>query len=161
LTGALIGTVKDAQGGVLPGALVRVSSPALIGGPATVKTDDKGQLRFTALPPAVYILDIELEGFRPLHEEDIVIGAASTIERTAVLNLAGLAESVVVEGAGSRIEARNPGFGTRFGPGDLKAIPTREEGLATDNFFSPNFGRPTAFVDPRRAMASVRLNLGK
>ena len=32
LTGALIGTVKDAQGGVLPGAVVRVSSPALIGG---------------------------------------------------------------------------------------------------------------------------------
>ena len=36
-----------------------------------------------------------------------------------------------------------------------------EEGLATDNFFSPNFGRATAFVDPRRAMVSVRLNLGR
>ena len=32
LMGALIGTVKDDQGGVLPGASVRVSSPALIGG---------------------------------------------------------------------------------------------------------------------------------
>ena len=31
LTGALIGSVKDGQGGVLPGALVRVTSPALIG----------------------------------------------------------------------------------------------------------------------------------
>jgi len=38
---------------------------------------------------------------------------------------------------------------------------TAEEGLATDNFFSPNFGRPIAFVDPRRAMISVRLNLGR
>jgi hypothetical protein len=36
-----------------------------------------------------------------------------------------------------------------------------EEGLATDNFFSPNFSRPTAFVDPRREMARVRLKLGK
>ena len=26
---------------------------------------------------------------------------------------------------------------------------TAEEGLATDNLFSPNFGQPTAFVDPR------------
>ena len=34
LTGALIGTVKDAQGGVLASAVVRVSSPALIGGSA-------------------------------------------------------------------------------------------------------------------------------
>ena len=39
--------------------------------------------------------------------------------------MAGVAESVVVEGAGSRIEARDPGFGTRFGPEDIKAIPTR------------------------------------
>ena len=123
LTGALIGTVKDAQGGVLPGAVVRVSSPALIGGPATVTTNEKGQLRFPALPPGLYVLDIELQGFATLHEEDIRIGAGATIERTVVLKLAGLAESVVVEGAGSRIEARDPGFGTRFGPEDLKSDP--------------------------------------
>ena len=47
LTGALIGTVKDAQGGVLPGAVVRVSSPALIGGPATHDHEREGP---TALP---------------------------------------------------------------------------------------------------------------
>ena len=38
---------------------------------------------------------------------------------------------------------------------------TAEEGLATDNLFSPNFGQPTVFVDPRRAMVSVRVNLGR
>jgi hypothetical protein len=36
LTGTLIGTVKDDQGGVLAGAVVRLGSPALIGGVATV-----------------------------------------------------------------------------------------------------------------------------
>jgi hypothetical protein len=36
-----------------------------------------------------------------------------------------------------------------------------EEDLATDNLFSPNFGRPTVFMDPRRAMLGVRLNLGR
>jgi hypothetical protein len=38
---------------------------------------------------------------------------------------------------------------------------TAEEGLATDNLFSVNFGRPTAFIDPRRAMLGVRVNLGR
>jgi hypothetical protein len=38
---------------------------------------------------------------------------------------------------------------------------TAEEGLGTDNLFSPNFGQPTLFMDPRRAMVSVRLNLGR
>jgi hypothetical protein len=38
---------------------------------------------------------------------------------------------------------------------------TAEEGAATDNLFSPNFGQPTALSDPRRAMLGVRLNLGR
>jgi hypothetical protein len=125
LTGALIGTVNDAQGGVLQGAVVRVSSPALIGGPETMTTNKKGQLRFPALPPGLYLLDIEAQGFSVYHEEDIPIGVGATIERTVVLTLAGLVETVVVDGTGSRVEARDPGFATRFGLEDLKAIPTR------------------------------------
>jgi hypothetical protein len=38
---------------------------------------------------------------------------------------------------------------------------TGEEALATDNLYSPNFNRPTVFIDPRRAMLGVRLNLGR
>jgi TonB dependent receptor-like, beta-barrel/Carboxypeptidase regulatory-like domain len=129
LTGALIGTVKDVQGGVLPGARVRIASPALIGGPMTAISDEKGQLRFQTLPPGLYALDIELEGFAGYHEDDIRIGAGSTIERTPTLSVAGVAESVVVEGAGSRIDARNPGFATRFGPEDLATIPTRRSSM--------------------------------
>jgi hypothetical protein len=41
-----------------------------------------------------------------------------------------------------------------------------EEGLVSDDLFGRNeagernFGKPNVFVDPRRAMVSVRLNLG-
>jgi len=38
---------------------------------------------------------------------------------------------------------------------------TAEEALATDNHYSPNFGVPTVFIDPRRVMLGVRLNLGR
>jgi hypothetical protein len=129
LTGTLIGTVKDAEGGILRGALVRLTSPALIGGQETLTTNEKGQMRFPTLPPGDYALDIELPGFEPYQEAAIRIGAGATIERRAVLQLAGVAESIVVEGAGSRIEARHPGFGTRFGPEDLRSIPTRRNSM--------------------------------
>ena len=129
LTGALIGTVKDAQGGVLPGASVRVSSPVLIGGPIASTTNEKGQLRFPVLPPGSYVLDVTVEGFTSYNESDLRLGAGATIERTVILELAGLAESVVVEGAGSRIDARDPGFGTRFGSDDLETIPTRRSSM--------------------------------
>ncbi len=38
---------------------------------------------------------------------------------------------------------------------------TAEEGLATDNRFSTTFGQGTVFMDPRRVMVGVRLNLGR
>ena len=78
---------------------------------------------FPGLPPGTYALDVELKGFTPYHAEDIRIGAGATIERTVILKLAGVAESVVVEGSGSRIEARGSGlrlaayqFGDRRSP---------------------------------------------
>lgn len=36
-----------------------------------------------------------------------------------------------------------------------------EEGIATDNLFSQNFGQASVFIDPRGVMLSMRLNLGR
>jgi hypothetical protein len=129
LTGALIATVRDDQGGVIPGADVRVTSPALIGGTMTLSTNEKGQIRFLSLPPGSYVLDIDKHGFARYHEEEIRIGTSATIERTAVLKLAGVAQSIVVEGPGSRMEARDAGFATRFRLEDITSIPTRRASM--------------------------------
>lgn len=129
LTGILICTVRDAQGGVVTGAVATVASPALIGGPLTQVSDSRGQLRFPTLPPGLYVLDIEKTGFARLREEGIRMGAGGTLARTVVLHVAGVAESIVVEGVGSRLEARDSGFGTRFTTEDLRQIPTRRASM--------------------------------
>ena len=97
LTGTLIGTVKDEQNATIPGGQVRITSPALIGGPRTMLTSEGGQFRFPNLAPGSYTLDIEMPGFASWHEEDIRIGASSTLERTVVMKVKGVAESIVVE----------------------------------------------------------------
>jgi hypothetical protein len=38
---------------------------------------------------------------------------------------------------------------------------TAEEALVSDNVSAATFGRPRAFIDPRRAMLGVRLNIGR
>ena len=128
LTGTLVGTIKDEQGGVLPGALVTISSPALIGGPQTVAATDKGQVRFQALPPGGYLVEVTMSGFASYREEAVAIGAGATLERNVVLRIAGLTEAIEVAG-GSRIEARSSGFETRFGADYIKAIPGRRYSL--------------------------------
>jgi carboxypeptidase family protein len=125
LTGTVIGTVRDESGGILPGALVHLSSPSLIGGPLTREVDERGQIRFQALPPGLYQIDVEKAGFASYREQGVEVGASATLERTVVLKVAGVAESIVVEGAGSRIEARGSGLETRFGQDYIRAIPGR------------------------------------
>ena len=127
LTGSLIGTVRDEQGSVLAGAQVRVSSPSLIGGPRIAITNEKGQLRFPALPPGSYVLDVEMPRFAPSRVPDIRIAMGGTIDLDLVLKLEP--QSVVVLVTASRTDARNPGFGTRHDPWALSNIPTRRNGL--------------------------------
>jgi len=141
LTGTLIGTVTDGQGAIVVGALVQVSSPALIGGPERRTTDEKGQLRVPALPPGSYALEVALKGFTTYREQHIEIGAGATVDKPVHLVLAGITEAVVVESAGSRLEARHPGFGTRFNLDDLGGTPTRRAGMS-------DFLRATPGVSP-------------
>jgi hypothetical protein len=125
LTGSLSGSVKDEQGGVLPGAIITLSSPALIGGDQRTAASDKGQWRFPSLAPGVYTLSVERPPqFASYREQGIVIGAGASIERLVSLKLSAVSESVIVT-AESSIESRSSGFETRFGPDHLARIPSR------------------------------------
>ena len=61
-TGAVVGTIMDDQGEPLPGVTVTLTSPNLIG-IRSKTTDDRGNYRFPALPPGLYALKAELQGF--------------------------------------------------------------------------------------------------
>ena len=132
LTGSLIGTVTDAQSGAISGAIVHVDSSALMGGRATANTNEKGQFRFPVLPIGTYSVEISKPGFKIHGEQGIEIGAGATIARRIVLPLAVVTESVTVEAGGSRLEARHPGFGTRFTADDIRTMPTRRSSGMND-----------------------------
>ena len=124
LTGSLSGSAKDEHGGVLADAIVTLSSPAQIGGDQQTTTNEKGMWRFPVLAPGVYAIVVEATGFATYREEGISIGAGSAIERSVMLKLSSLAQSVTVT-AGSSVESRSSGIETRFGPEYLSTIPTR------------------------------------
>jgi hypothetical protein len=124
LTGALVGTVQDEQGGVLAGALVRAASPAVIGGEMKTTANDRGQFRFPVLTPGTYVLSVEMPPrFAPFREHAIAIGAGATLERTVTLKVAGVTENLSVQG--SPIDARASGYASRFGADYFGAIPSR------------------------------------
>ncbi len=95
-TGSIRGTVKDAQGGVLPGVAVTALSDALVAGKMTTYTDERGVYRFPSLPVGIYIIDAELAGFVNVRQEDVRVKLGGALALDITLGEAKVAEAVTV-----------------------------------------------------------------
>jgi hypothetical protein len=95
LIGAVSGTVRDEQGGVLPGVTMTLTGKT---GSRTATTDHAGVYRFPAVEPGTYELAAELSGFQRRKEDRVVISISAQIALDFVLKVSGVAESLEVVG---------------------------------------------------------------
>src|SRR5882672_9290952 len=68
---AIVGVVKDASGGVIPGATVEVASPQLIEKVRSVVTDERGVYQIRDLRPGLYNMTFTLPGFSTIKRDGI------------------------------------------------------------------------------------------
>ncbi len=94
-TGAIRGVVTDDQGAPLPGVNMTLSGGNLMG-VRTFVTDAHGEFRFPALPPGVYEVKAELQGFGTVIREKIRLTTTSTLTVDIQLRPAAVAEEVTV-----------------------------------------------------------------
>jgi len=104
------GTVKDSQGGVIPGADV-TATQIETGFKRTVVTDSTGAYTLTNLPIGPYKLDGNLQGFKSYSRTGIVLQVNSSPTVNIELSLGAVEETVLVEAASPMIETRNMGVG--------------------------------------------------
>src|SRR5688500_14475864 len=97
-TGSILVRVTDAQGGAVPGVTVILTSPVLVAGTMTGVTDGGGVNRFPSLQPGVYSLKLELQGFRTVIRENVVVQVGQTVPLDLNLSVATVAETVTVTG---------------------------------------------------------------
>jgi len=84
-SGTLTGTVVDAQGASLPGALVTITEQAT-GAVRTAPADPEGVFRVPALPPGRYKVDVTMDGFSPMSLTDVSLAPAE-VKNTGKLTL--------------------------------------------------------------------------
>ncbi len=97
-TGSILVKVVDEQGGVVPGVSVTISSPALVSGQMVGTTDAGGVYRFPSLSPGTYSVKLDLQGFRSVVRENIVVSVGGTTPVDQALSVATVAETVTVTG---------------------------------------------------------------
>jgi hypothetical protein len=98
-TGSILVRVTDAQGGAVPGVTVTLTSPVLVAGTMTGVTDGGGVNRFPSLQPGVYSVKLELQGFRTVIRENVVVQVGATVPLDLSLSVATVAETVTVTGS--------------------------------------------------------------
>jgi len=125
-TGTITGIVTDEQNAVMPGVTVALTSAALIR-PRTVVTNERGAFSFIGLPPGIYQLRFELQGFASLERPDIAVRVAVVTTVDQVLKLARVTENVTVTGESPAVDVKSTSKGTNFDSDLLKSIPQARE----------------------------------
>jgi hypothetical protein len=93
--GVITGRITDTSGATMPGVDVSLTSPALLGGRSVV-SDEQGSYRFALLPPGVYSLRFQLQGFATVIREGITLTPGFTSSLNIALEVASVAETVTV-----------------------------------------------------------------
>jgi hypothetical protein len=94
-TGEISGIIRDPQGGVLPGAAV--TAEHVESGTRTERlTDEHGRFLLPSLRIGVYVISVELAGFRRLVRDRIVVQLGQTLALDLSLEVGGLSEEVRV-----------------------------------------------------------------
>src|SRR5438552_12162528 len=112
--GSLIGTVKDAQGAVIPGATIVVVNTGTNERHEGVSSGD-GSYQFVNLIPGVYRLEVQLQGFQRYVRDGIQVSVQSAPRIDATLQLGNIAETIQVTGAAPLLQAQDASVGSVVG----------------------------------------------
>ncbi len=124
VTGTIVGSVSDEQGGVMPGVAVSISSENLIGGVQTQHSGANGGYRFDNLPPGLYTVKFELEGFASVVRSEIRVTSGVVVTVDAKLKVGDLTEVITVTGGAPVVDTRSNVQQAVFDQELLEGVPT-------------------------------------
>lgn len=137
-TAVLLGTITDADGGVLPGVTVTVTNIEN-GQERVVVTDSQGRFTLPLLPPGQYRAAAEIQGFRRAIREPITLNVNQQQRADFSLDVGTLSEEVIVRAELPMVQTNTATVGTVV---DQKA--TTELPLNGRNFLQLNLLVPGA-----------------
>src|SRR6266498_5976276 len=162
-SGTLLGTVSDAGGGVLAGAMVTAIERAT-GFTRAGRTDAAGAYRFANMPLGRYEIRVEQEGFKSKLVGPLTLVVDQKLRTDVVLELGRVQERVEVSGSATLLQTDQPDVNQIVQEKEIKALPlngrdffsllllsngvqdtSNDQGGATTNVtFSVNGVRPEA-----------------
>ena len=110
-SGEITGTISDSAGAVIAGATVTATNTAT-NTTRTATTTSAGVYNLTALPPGVYTVRIEKQGFSAQVRTGIELQVAQVARFDLTLQVGSVSEVIEVQGGAPLIETDNTSLGT-------------------------------------------------
>jgi hypothetical protein len=135
-TGAIVGTVRDSSGAVLPGVTVTIRNE---GTNATrdVVTGASGDYSAPLLPPGNYEIAADLAGFGKKVAKNIKLEVNQTIRMEFTLGVASLQEAVVVTASAPLIQTDTSSTGQVVGQVQIESLPLNERNFVNFAYLAP------------------------
>jgi carboxypeptidase family protein/TonB-dependent receptor-like protein len=122
-TGSILVRVNDEQGAGVPGVTITLSSEALVAGTTTGVSDNAGAYRFPSLPPGIYTVKVELQGFQGVVRENVSVQVGQTTPLDLTMKVATLAETVTVTGTSPVIDTTSANVAVNLSEQLLQGTP--------------------------------------
>ncbi len=148
-TGKLTGTVSDSENGPLPGVNVTISSPALILPQMSSLTNEKGLYKFFNLPSGTYKVVFELQGFKGVIREGILVSATHTTTLDVALEQGALENTLTVVGQSPTVDMEKTQTGTTFTKDLINSLPLARDLSSIFNAAPGMFSRTSHGSDAR------------
>ena len=154
-TGTIVGTVRDAQGAVVPGADVTVTLTDL-GVSVTLSTNEAGVYLAAGLRPGTYQVQAETPGFKSSVRDGIQLAIQDRLDVSFTLQVGDVTEQVQVVAAAVNVEAESGQLGTVVESDAIADLPLDGRRYSDLILLSPGaVPAPGARSNPREARINV------
>ena len=134
-TGAIVGTIHDASGAVMPG--VRHHSKRRNQQRATVVTTASGDYSAPLLPPGSYEVSAEIQGFNKSVFRNVQLQVNQTVRTDFVLTLSSVQEEVSVTAAAPLLQTDTSSMGQVVGQVQIATLPLNERNFVSFAYLAP------------------------
>jgi hypothetical protein len=121
-TGNIMGSVKDGQGGVVPGATVTATNAGTQFSRSTV-TDAAGEYALRLLPVGNYQVAVTIPGFKNFTQSGIVLEVGRNARVDALIELGAVSETVLVVGDSPLVDTASASLTRTVGQREVLNLP--------------------------------------
>lgn len=143
--GRITGTVRDATGGVITGAQLKLTGPA-IAFERTVVTDTSGTFNFPELPLSKFNLTVTKDGFKTYVQNGITTATGQVNDIQVEMTLGSVSTQVEVTGAPPLLQTETNTAGGLLNRQQVTELPLSNEDYTRFAFLLPGVTQNTNFA---------------